>query len=192
VGFAVRLFAMISLPAAMLFVLFSPEVIRVVYGALTFDEAIPVLAIFGLVIFVRFAVETFGLVLTTTRRQHSRMWIVVGGAAVNVALNSVAIPRYGIVGAAWVSLIANLVVGIAYIVMAKGAGISISEVVTRRALIVVGCIVALGGVIAMVPRLPFWSGAAISLVGVPAIVLLWGFTRREREFLLLWRTTSGR
>jgi O-antigen/teichoic acid export membrane protein len=87
-----------------------------VFGNKDFYEAIPVLQIFSIVVFLRFSVEPFALMLTTSNRQRIRMYVVVTATILNLIVNSFVIPYYGIIGAAWVSVGINLFVGLGYII----------------------------------------------------------------------------
>lgn len=109
---------LLGLPIAFVLFVYAEQVIALVYGAKEFGEAVPVLRVFALVLFVRYAVETPALMLTTSRRQIARMAIVVSAVVFNYALNAYLIPRDGTIGAAIASLITNILVGLGYIVAA--------------------------------------------------------------------------
>ena len=74
---------------------------------------------FGIIILIRFSVETYALMLTTSRRQNIRMIVVILGSIFNCAINFYAIPHYGLYGAAFVSLLTNIFVGAGYMIGAR-------------------------------------------------------------------------
>ncbi len=94
-------------------------VIKVAYGEGSFLEAIPVMRLFGLIIIVRYTFEVPALMLTTSHHQFQRMVLVFGATIFNFILNAYAIPKYGIIGAATVSLATNLAVGVGYAITSK-------------------------------------------------------------------------
>lgn len=105
---------LIILPISFLLFLYAEELIILVYG-MKYLEAAPILKIFTLIIFIRFLLEPFALMLTTSGKQHIRLITVVIATILNVILNLIIIPKYGVQGAAFVSLITNSFVGIIYI-----------------------------------------------------------------------------
>jgi len=104
----------IIVPLSLSLFIYSDELILFVYG-IKYIDASPVLKIFSIIIFVRFILEPFALMLTTSERQHIRLNTVVIAAIINLLLNIILIPIAGIIGAAIVSLITNIFVGFVYI-----------------------------------------------------------------------------
>jgi O-antigen/teichoic acid export membrane protein len=97
--------------------LFPVEVLHLVYGDREFTSAEPILEIFAVVLLVRFASDAYALMLTTSRRQRTRTRIVVFLTALSFVLSLIIIPRHGIIGAAWVSLVTNTIGGLAYCII---------------------------------------------------------------------------
>lgn len=108
---------LIAMPLTLTIFFMPEEIIKLLYGNRLFNEAIPVLKIFAMIIFVRYAVEPFALMLTTSRRQHVRLVIVMVATFASFGFNYWLIPTWGIMGAALVSLGVNLFVGIGYVSM---------------------------------------------------------------------------
>lgn len=106
----------IALPVSVVLYFNSEIIIMIVFGKEGFNEAIPVLQIFSLVVFLRFSVEPFALMLTTANRQRIRMYVVITATILNLIINSMVIPYYGIIGAAWISVGINILVGLGYII----------------------------------------------------------------------------
>ncbi len=114
-----KIFLLTALPISMIVFFYSEEIISTIYGYKFYKEAVPVLKIFSLVILLRFIGEPFALMITTSKRQHVRMIIVIFATIVSFALNFFVIPIYGLYGAALVSLGVNLLVAVAYITANK-------------------------------------------------------------------------
>ncbi len=111
-----RLLIIVIVPVTIVFYYFSNEIIDLIYGLKKYYDAVIVLQIFGLILFVRFLLEPFALMLTTSNRQKIRMITVIIATALNILLNLYFIPRYGVIGASIVSLIINSIVGITYFI----------------------------------------------------------------------------
>jgi O-antigen/teichoic acid export membrane protein len=114
-----KLLFLLSLPTALILFIYPELIIRIIYGHDLFDDAIPLLRIFSLVILVRFSVESYALMITTSKRQHIRMVIVILATLFSFSANYFAIPAFGELGAAWVSLGINIFVGLAYVIFNK-------------------------------------------------------------------------
>ncbi len=110
-----RTLLFIAIPIVLLMLIYADQIIHLLYGNQTFLEAVPLLRIFAFIVLTRYIVETYALLLTTSRRQTARMLIVVSATILNFFLNMYFIPKYGVYGAAMVSLATNIFVGILYI-----------------------------------------------------------------------------
>jgi len=180
---ASRTMMYLSLPFALIFIVYPHETLSVVYGSEVFQEAVPVLRVLGAVLVVRFSIETFALALTTTRNQLTRMWIAIGVTILNFAMNAYAIPRFGFEGAAYVSLITNVSAGLCYILTARRVGFRLRFLLGVRS----------GGVLLSVALLGLglWSfvgnslvlGSAIALIGCPLLCYGFGYTGVERKMV---------
>lgn len=118
-GFMGRVLMMTIIPVSLILFSFSNEIINLIYGSKKFSDAVFVLKVFGIILFVRFMLEPFALMLTTSNRQKIRLVTVIIATVLNVSLNAYIIPRYDFNGAAVVSLIVNLFVGFTYFWFAK-------------------------------------------------------------------------
>ncbi|MBU1298106.1 MAG: polysaccharide biosynthesis C-terminal domain-containing protein, partial [Bacteroidetes bacterium] len=110
---------MLSIPIGLILFLYSDQIIHLLYVDSSFKQAIPILKIFAIIIVIRFSVETFALMLTTSLRQYTRMLIVIAATIINFLINLYAIPKYGVIGAAYTSLLTNLFVGFSYLIATK-------------------------------------------------------------------------
>lgn len=178
----------VSLPFALIFVLYPHQVLALVYGGEGFADAVPVLRMLGAILVVRFSVETFGLVLTTTRNQTIRMWLVVGVTILNISLNSYAIPRYGVEGAISVSLVSNIVVGIGYAMAARRVGFSLRLLVGKRSVLVLILSSLMGAALWSFANASLIAGFVTVMVVCPLICYLVGYSADERKMVFELRT----
>lgn len=91
------------------FSLGSRAIITGLYGS-RMELAVPIMFILSFVFVVRFVASGYGLVLISCHYQ----WVQLVGATValivNIALNLALVPRYGVVAAAFSSLVTNMVI----------------------------------------------------------------------------------
>ena len=110
-----KLLFIIVLPTSIILFSFPEQIINFIYGSNKYVEAIPILRIFSVILFVRFNLETYALMLTTSDRQKIRLYGVLVTTIINFILNYFMIKKYGILGAAFVSLATNTILGLIYI-----------------------------------------------------------------------------
>lgn len=91
--------------------LLAAPIIRIVYTA-TYDESAEVLRVLYLSVPGLYTATVAMLLASATMREKRAVLIMATGVALNVALNLVAIPRYGALGAAWVTVISQTFVGV--------------------------------------------------------------------------------
>jgi len=109
-----KILVLFSVPITLILFLFPDQIINIIYGRDLYSQSIPVLRIFAFNIFVRFAFESFALILTTTDRQIVRMYTVIIATIINVILNLILIPKFSLIGAASVSLVTIIFVYFIY------------------------------------------------------------------------------
>ena len=90
--------------------LLSRPIIRSVYTA-TYDDSAEVLRVLYLSVPGLYTATVGMLLASSTMREKRAVFIMALGVAINVALNLVAIPRYGALGAAWVTVGSQTFVG---------------------------------------------------------------------------------
>lgn len=90
--------------------LLALPIIRMVYSA-TYDESAEVLRVLYLSVPGLYIATVAMLLASATMREKRAVLIMATGVALNVALNLVAIPRYGALGAAWVTVVSQTFVG---------------------------------------------------------------------------------
>lgn len=91
--------------------LLAVPVIRIVYTA-AYDESAEVLRVLYLSVPGLYIATVAMLLASATMREKRAVLIMATGVTLNVALNLVAIPRYGALGAAWVTVISQTFVGL--------------------------------------------------------------------------------
>lgn len=109
-----KILFLVSIPISIIIYFNAEFVIKLLYGSKLYEQAIPVLKIFSLIIFIRFIAEPFGLMLTTSKRQSTRMTLVISVAVFSLLSNFIVIPSYGLIGAAYVSLLLNGLLAFGY------------------------------------------------------------------------------
>ena len=163
----------------------ADQIINLIYGIHRFSESVPLLRIFSLIIVIRFAVETYGLMLTTSLRQKERMFVVMFATILNFILNVYAIPRYGTTGAAMVSLITNVFIGFGYI-FATRSFFSGWEVKPKNGLpLIITAIVAI--VLWKIRLWPVWYIGPIAIATCSTVFYLLGYTKEERKLVFAFK-----
>jgi O-antigen/teichoic acid export membrane protein len=109
-----KILFLVSIPISIIIYFNAEFVINLLYGSKLYEQAIPVLKIFSLIIFIRFIAEPFGLMLTTSKRQSTRMTLVIVVSIFSLVSNYLVIPSYGLIGAAYVSLLLNGLLAFVY------------------------------------------------------------------------------
>jgi len=170
-----------GLPISLIFFVYAEQIIHIVYGTKAFSEAVPILRIFGLIILIRFSVETYALMLTTSRRQKTRLTVVFLATIFNFLLNLYAIPHYGISGAVWVSLTTNLFVGIGYVTATRK--IFFKWIFDFRGIIPLMVTMILGFVLWNIRMFPIWYVCPFVLLGYMLIYYFMGFPKEERRLI---------
>ncbi len=165
--------------------IYADQIINVIYGSRQFSESVSILRIFSFIIFIRFAVETYGLMLTTSLRQKDRMLVVMFATILNLMLNVPAIPRYGPTGAAIVSLITNIFIGLGY-KYATRSFFTGWEVSFKNSLPMI--IIAIIGIVLWKIRLwPVWYIGPIAIALCTTVFYFLGFTSKERKLIFAFK-----
>lgn len=174
-----------TLPAALLFVLFADSIITFLFGH-EFTGGATVLGLIAVAMLIR----SVSLPVTKLLNAHDRtrliMWNNVIGAGLNVPLNLVLIPTYGIFGAAIATTIASVTgnvlgfVEVVYLlkVRPRFSGIAVP---------LIGSVTAAAAVYAatnlLFPITPFWAlvpaGIAFAALYLAVFILLGGFHHED-------------
>jgi O-antigen/teichoic acid export membrane protein len=162
----------------------APELLDILTGA-GFEAAavaVPPLAL-GMVAYASTHVTAAGITLRLrTQYLAIHAWLA---AAVNLALNLVLIPGFGMLGAAWATMVAYSVLTVAYLVTSQRLWPVRYE--SRRSITIVAVIVAMtaGGV--LIPELPVVTSIVVKVAYCAlfpiALFALRAFDQRERQAL---------
>jgi O-antigen/teichoic acid export membrane protein len=172
---------LLGLPIGLTFFVYADQIITLVYGMKGFNEAIPILRIFGLVVFVRFAVETFAMMLTTSKRQDVRMAVVIAATLANYLLNLYLIPEYGAMGAAYASLATSVLVGIGYILPTRM--FFHQWVLTLQSVVPFVLTAAIGAVLWTFRGIPIWYTAPLAISVCVLVSYLVGYSKDDRRLM---------
>jgi PST family polysaccharide transporter len=91
--------------------LFAGPIVRIVYTA-GYDDSAQVLRVLYLSVPGLYIATVATLLASSTLREKRAVLIMAAGVALNVALHLVAIPRYGALGAAWVTVVSQTFVAL--------------------------------------------------------------------------------
>lgn len=187
-GMMGRVLLLVGLPIALAMLVYPECILGLLYGAGAFPEAVPVMRIFGGIVWIRFVAETFGLVLTTSGNQHVRVVITAVATVLNAAANLLVIPVLGPTGAALVSLGTNLLVAGGYVIAVRR--LYPLGVLNWRGGAVVGLTAVVAGAAWTSQALPPCAALPVSVAVCVLLGLFVGLTREERQTLFAIRMSE--
>jgi O-antigen/teichoic acid export membrane protein len=124
---------MFAIPMAVGLIVLAEPIVRVVAGDAFIPAALP-LALLSIAVFGLFIGAVFGHVAVAVDRQKETIPVYLSNAVITLILYLIFIPRYGMVGAAAISVFSELFAGILlYVVIQKYTNISLSFRVTAKA-----------------------------------------------------------
>ncbi len=100
------------------FLITAPHIIYVVYGP-HMAASTKILQVLSLILVVRMVTGGLGLILIAGHKQHIQILGATVAIVVNIGLNLVLLPRYGVVSAAWVNLFTNWIVFVVYLIFVR-------------------------------------------------------------------------
>jgi O-antigen/teichoic acid export membrane protein len=170
VGAALGGLEAIALPITALLAIFAPEIV-VVLGGHKYVRAAPVLAILALALGLSYLNGVFGSALLALGQQRRLVWLTMAALGINVVVNLLLIPPWGIIGAA----VAVVISEVAALAIVRGLYVSVAGAPRRPPN---GRILAAGvplGVLAAIKfALPLGSKPLLVLaVGIPLGGLLY-------------------
>jgi O-antigen/teichoic acid export membrane protein len=177
-----RMLIHIGLFLGLFLIVGAESIINVLYGLKSYNAAVSLMKIFGIVVIIRYSVEIPALMLTTSRQQYKRMFLVVVATVVNVLLNMIAIPKYGIYGAAIVSLIVNALVGIGYIVTVKKS--YYYQLFSLNNILPLCLTIMMFIVTILFPHYSFWYVSVVAFIIYASIVFNFGYKKEEKKILI--------
>jgi O-antigen/teichoic acid export membrane protein len=98
----------ISIPMVLFIIYLANEIILLVSGS-EFLGAIPVLKVLSVAVGFGFFNGLFGYMLTAKNYQRTSLLIAAFGLSLNIVLNFILIPQYGIIAAAYTTLVASII-----------------------------------------------------------------------------------
>jgi O-antigen/teichoic acid export membrane protein len=177
---------LIALPITLTMFVYAEQIIYLIYGNNSFTDAVPLLRIFSLIILIRYSVETYALMLTTSRRQTTRMTIVVTATVINFLLNVYFISNYGVYGAALVSLVTNILVGLGYIIATRN--LFTKWLLTYKTMLPLCFTITVGVLLWKLPQMNFIVTVPLVIIGMCVFSYYVGFTKEERKTIFLFKS----
>ena len=104
----------LGISTTVFFVVLSHPLIATIYGE-KLAASVPILQIFSLVLLFRFVASGYGILLIASQRQIVMVWTAAAMTVLNLSLNLIFIPRFGISASAWIGVLTNLSILIIYI-----------------------------------------------------------------------------
>ncbi|MGH9123785.1 MAG: oligosaccharide flippase family protein [Acidimicrobiales bacterium] len=185
----------LSIPAFVVLLVFPHEALRLLFGQ-RFVAGASVTVILSLGSIVDSATGPCGLMLNMSGRITVSMLDNVGALVLNVALNLVLIPRYGIVGSAVAWAVALVAVNAARVFqVSRGMGMLPFDASSAKGF-AAGSVAAAAGVAVLLNSsglVALFGGTAVVCVTYLAVLLLLGVSTDDRLLLvsLLKRSPSG-
>ncbi|MBW8771230.1 MAG: oligosaccharide flippase family protein [Gemmatimonadetes bacterium] len=100
----------------------GPLAVRLLFGG-KYDALAALLPLFGLLTFIRYAGVSYGTILTLSDRQAVRVAAVCVVMVLGVLLNALLIPRFGLIGAVYASILGHVVLyGVYAVAIRKEVG----------------------------------------------------------------------
>ena len=164
-----------SIPMTLFVFVFSEIIISFAYGIELYAAAVPILQMLSVLIIIRFYAEPYGLMITTSNRQHIRMIIAFIATLLSFVLNYFLIPLYGLSGAAYAAVLVNLIVACLYFVF--NLNYFLTWIIEVRTIIILMFSLVITFVIWYFNSGPIFSG--ILLLGLLIPILLLGLSREE-------------
>ncbi len=120
-----------------------PEIIvKLLYGNNDFDNLIFLMPIFGIVMLIRIMGNSYGIVLTVNEKQVVRTVGAGLSVIVSIVMNLILIPKYGLQGAIYASIITHVFLVSIYVLFARLQTGSL--LIDRRSMFVIAVVVATG------------------------------------------------
>ena len=104
-----RVLLLIGVPISATGIVFAPEFIKLLYGSSYLAASSALMLLMVNVFFIYFN-TVYGNPLVAWDQQKNQMYVIVAGGVTNVILNFLLIPKYGIEGAAFATLLSEVIV----------------------------------------------------------------------------------
>ncbi len=176
----------VSLPVAFFMFFFPRDILLLVYNKIEYLESSVILQAAALILVARYSFETFGMRLTVKNKQFIRTMIVIAVSIINIILNIIFIPSYGIKASILISLASNLLAGMLYSYFTKDEFIFC---INDLRLMIPVLTMAIYTVLFYSFNPEFWVSITFVLISYPALLQLY-FPKSEREFLFRLKTIN--
>lgn len=170
----------LALPICIITFFYPELILTIIYGKIESPDTITILKIFAIILFIRFVVEPFGLMLTTSNRQFIRMFIVISATLISFILNYIYVFKNGLLSVAYVSLVVNMFVGLAYI--SFSAKIFLKWIFELRNILIL-LYAGLLFILLFITNASFIS-LAFCFITFPLFVYTFGFIKEERNEII--------
>lgn len=178
----------LGLPLSLGLIFFARPIIDILYGLQSFHDAVPILQLFGGILFVRYLAETSAIMLTTSMRQIHRLVIVLAATVLNFTLNAVLIPTHGPLGAGVVSLFTSICVALGVTIVARRQ--------TRKWILQFRSFVPVLISIVLAIAAAGWDGlnspyaGVLAVIGIVVFSYFFVYTKEERKFIFSFDTRT--
>jgi O-antigen/teichoic acid export membrane protein len=165
-----------AVPSVIMLFMLAPQIISLIGGA-AFINSIGVLRILSFAIGIIFLGSLGGNALVALNLQKKGMWIYFSGALINLGTNFMVIPRYSYYGAAWTTILTELLVTILmFVVIYRHMQLKIKFSIVKKAL--------LAGLLMILTLYPFKDMTLLITLPITLsyggyLYLLKGFTKEE-------------
>jgi O-antigen/teichoic acid export membrane protein len=178
-----KLMAIIGLPITVGLLGLADRFVHLLYGA-EYLTAVPALRLIALMITLRFLAYVPGIFLASINKQTLRVTVVGICALFNIVLNLLIIPRWGFVGAAFNTLLTNIVLLCLYIFFVWHSGYAFGAVQWGMVLRILACAALL-----YVFIVAFREVSLLMLIPIGAVVylmslLLLGVVKRDERAIV--------
>ena len=112
-----RWIMMLAIPIFLVFIIF-PAKVMLLFGA-DFIVSAPVLVLLAIATFIQALLSASGTVLTMSGYTRLALWNSLVAFVLNIILNIILIPRYGIYGAAWATLISLTLISLLRVIQVR-------------------------------------------------------------------------
>ena len=185
---ATRVLLAAVVPAAATLALLAPEIVQVVYSS-RYAGAAPVLAVLSWAAVFMFMGSLHGSLLIALDRERVLFWLSLAAAVVSVTANLLLIGRFGVIGAGWVTVATEALVGLTCLILVRrrtGAP-RLSSVAWPAA--VAAAVAAL--VVAPPTALPL-PVRGLAALGTVAAVLVWIRITAGPVWSVVWQALGAR
>lgn len=160
-----------------LFVLAEP-IVLLVYGA-AFESAVPALRVLAAVLALGFLRLLLIEVLDNVDEREATVKVFAFGVALNIALNLLLVPRYGILGAAWCTVVSEAVLTVGLLWVTHAGGYRAFE---SRLLIIFAGGIGVGGLTMwLLDHRPLLAAGLGGFSYLAAVSLLGAWDRKDRD-----------